>query len=88
VSKVSLPEGGGRLIIASDGLWDAIVPKSGAHNVRSDNAQTAAHKLCANAIKRRGLRDDITIAVIDFLPSADCRHPPALEKPVRHPLLK
>ncbi len=45
VRHVVLPESGGRIIVASDGLWDAINPKTAAHHVRGMPASKAAHDL-------------------------------------------
>lgn len=45
VRRVALPNKGGRLIIASDGLWDAVNPKTAAHHVRGMQASKAATEL-------------------------------------------
>lgn len=45
VRRVALPSKGARLIIASDGLWDAINPKTAAHHVRGMQAGKAAGEL-------------------------------------------
>ena len=45
VRQVTLPQTGGRLIIASDGLWDAVQPKTAAHHVRNLAASKAATEL-------------------------------------------
>lgn len=45
VRHAVLPESGGRIIVASDGLWDAINPKTAAHHVRGTPASKAAHDL-------------------------------------------
>ena len=57
---MTIPSTGGRLLIGSDGLWDAIHPKTAAHHCRSMTAAEAAHKLLALAIKADGLKDDVT----------------------------
>ena len=45
VRQVTLPSTGGRLIIASDGLWDAVHPKTAAHHVRGMPASKATSEL-------------------------------------------
>lgn len=45
VRRVALPSKGARLIIASDGLWDAVNPKTAAHHVRGMQASKAANEL-------------------------------------------
>eukprot|EP00891_Asterochloris_glomerata_P001693 jgi/Astpho2/1693/gw1.00032.145.1_t len=68
VRQVTLPFTGGRLIIASDGLWDAVHPKTAAHHVRGMPASKATSELANAALRARGLRDDITIIVVDLMP--------------------
>jgi hypothetical protein len=43
--QVTLPSSGARLILASDGLWDALNPKTALHSVRGMNTGQAAHHL-------------------------------------------
>ena len=45
VRRVTLPSQGARLIIASDGLWDAVKPKTAAHHIRGMQAGKAAGEL-------------------------------------------
>ena len=45
VRQVTLPIGGGRLVLASDGLWDAVAPKTALHHVRGAPASKAAQEL-------------------------------------------
>lgn len=45
VRQVTLPLGGGRLVLASDGLWDAVSPKTALHHVRGHPASKAAMEL-------------------------------------------
>lgn len=80
ICQVSIPLEGARLIIGSDGLWDAIHPKTAAHHTREMPAAEAAHRLLALAIKKDKLKDDVTVVVVDFLPKVDDRLPPALSK--------
>ncbi|KIY94678.1 hypothetical protein MNEG_13285 [Monoraphidium neglectum] len=70
VRQITLPTSGARLVIASDGVWDqGLSAKSVVGAVRRDNAAAAAHKIAMSALKRKGLRDDITVIVVDFLPA-------------------
>ena len=57
---MTLPATGARLLIGSDGLWDAVHPKTAAHHTREMAAAEAAHKLLALAIKADRLKDDVT----------------------------
>ena len=43
--QVTLPHSGARVLLASDGLWDAVNPKTAAHHVRSLAATKAAKEL-------------------------------------------
>eukprot|EP00854_Cymbomonas_tetramitiformis_P008583 gene8583-10189_t len=74
VCEVLLPETGGRLIIASDGLWDGVKVQTAAKTTRGKPAAKAAQELKSQALKKMGKTDDITIIVADF----DCtgRGPP------------
>ena len=45
VRAVVLPASGARLMLASDGLWDAVAPKTAAHHVRGMPASKAAMEL-------------------------------------------
>ena len=45
VRAVVLPATGARLMLASDGLWDAVAPKTAAHHVRGMPASKAATEL-------------------------------------------
>lgn len=78
VAQMTIPKDGGRLFIASDGLWDAVHYKTAAHHTRDMTASEASHKLLSMAIKKDHLKDDVTILVIDFMPSEECRIPPGL----------
>ncbi len=42
---MTLPHTGGRLLLASDGLWDMVSPKSALHHVRGLPASKAAAEL-------------------------------------------
>ena len=45
VRQVTLPLKGARIVIASDGLWDAVNPKTAMHHIRSMPASKAATDL-------------------------------------------
>jgi serine/threonine protein phosphatase PrpC len=85
ITQVTIPKDGARLFIASDGLWDAVHPKTASHHTRDMTASEASHKLLSMAIKKDHLKDDVTIIVVDFLPSEDFKIPPglSLHKPVK-----
>jgi len=78
VFQITIPSDGARLFIASDGLWDAVHPKTAAHHTRDMTSTDAAHKLLSMAIKKDNLKDDVTVIVVDFCPSKDDRLPPGL----------
>ena len=44
-AQVTLPHTGARILLASDGLWDAVNPKTAAHHVRKLAATKAAKEL-------------------------------------------
>lgn len=44
-TQLTIPVTGARLIIGSDGLWDALPPKNAAHAVRALPAGQAANQL-------------------------------------------
>jgi len=65
------PQTGGRIVLASDGLWDGLADVEQAIlNVRVVDAKSAAAELVDMSLKARGLRDDVTVIVVDVLPRA------------------
>ena len=50
VRAVVLPATGARLMLASDGLWDAVAPKTAAHHVRGMPASKAAMELVRHRV--------------------------------------
>lgn len=80
VRQVTLPHTGGRLIMASDGLWDAVQPKTAAHHVRNLAAGKAASELVQMALRHKGARDDITVIVVDAMSSSEDRLPCLLQR--------
>ncbi|KAK7269398.1 hypothetical protein RIF29_22124 [Crotalaria pallida] len=69
VKQVKLSEAGGRLIIASDGIWDALSSDAAAKSCRGLPAELAAKLVVKEALRSRGLKDDTTCLVVDIIPS-------------------
>ncbi|OMO57977.1 phosphatase 2C (PP2C)-like protein [Corchorus capsularis] len=68
VKQVKLSKAGGRLIIASDGVWDALSSEVAAKSCRGLPAELAAREVVKEAIRTTGLRDDTTCIVVDIIP--------------------
>ncbi|XP_004497062.1 probable protein phosphatase 2C 15 [Cicer arietinum] len=68
VKQVKLSKAGGRLIIASDGIWDALSSEMAAKSCRGLPAQLAAMQVVKEALRTRGLKDDTTCIVVDIIP--------------------
>lgn len=79
VKQVKLSNTGGRLIIASDGIWDALSSDMAAKACRGLPADLAAKLVVKEALRSRGLKDDTTCLVVDIIPSV---HPVAPPNPV------
>ncbi|MBA0619061.1 hypothetical protein Godav_028304 [Gossypium davidsonii] len=69
VKQVKLSNSGGRLIIASDGIWDALSSDMAAQSCRGLPAELAAKLVVKEALRSRGLKDDTTCLVVDIIPS-------------------
>ncbi|CAL0316560.1 unnamed protein product [Lupinus luteus] len=69
VKQVKLSNAGGRLIIASDGIWDALSSDVAAKSCRGLPAELAAKLVVKEALRSRGLKDDTTCVVVDIIPS-------------------
>lgn len=69
VKQVKLSDTGGRLIIASDGIWDALSSEAAAKACRGLPADLAAKLVVKEALRSRGLKDDTTCLVVDIIPS-------------------
>lgn len=83
VKQIKLSPAGGRLIIASDGVWDAVSTRRAARCCRGvQNPETAARYVLKEAIRSRGLRDDTTCLVVDIAPPGSQPFAPALKKPL------
>ena len=63
-----IPEGGARLIIASESFWQCTTAAQDINNVRKFSAREAPLRLQAGAV-RQGLRGDPTIFVVDLAPA-------------------
>ncbi|XP_050224463.1 probable protein phosphatase 2C 15 [Mercurialis annua] len=68
VKQVKLSNAGGRLIIASDGIWDALSSEMVAKSCRGLPAELAARQVVKEALRTRGLKDDTTCIVVDVIP--------------------
>ncbi|KAJ6810575.1 putative protein phosphatase 2C 12 isoform X1 [Iris pallida] len=68
VKQVKLSNAGGRLIISSDGVWDALSFESAFNCSRGLAADVAAAQIVKEAVQYKGLRDDTTCIVVDILP--------------------
>lgn len=68
VKQVKLSNAGGRLIIASDGIWDSISSEAAAKACRGLPAELAAKLVVKEALRASGLKDDTTCLVVDIVP--------------------
>ncbi|CAO2834199.1 unnamed protein product [Amaranthus hypochondriacus] len=66
VKQVRLSTAGGRLIIASDGVWDILSFESALDCSRTMSAEAAAAQIVKEAVQLKGLRDDTTCIVVDI----------------------
>ncbi|KAL1553604.1 protein-serine/threonine phosphatase [Salvia divinorum] len=76
VKQVKLSSTGGRLIIASDGVWDAVSSEMAAKSCRGLPAELAARLVVKEALRTRGLKDDTSCIVVDIIPP-DNKLPPS-----------
>ncbi|KAI8016351.1 putative protein phosphatase 2C 12 [Camellia lanceoleosa] len=65
VKQVKLSTAGGRLIISSDGVWDALSAETAFDCCRGMPPDAAASQIVKDAVGMKGLRDDTTCIVID-----------------------
>ncbi|CAM0881217.1 unnamed protein product [Alopecurus aequalis] len=75
VKQVKLSNTGGRLIIASDGIWDALSSEAAAKCCRGLPAELAAKQVVKEALRTRGLKDDTTCVVVDIIPPNQTTQP-------------
>ncbi|CAI9267044.1 unnamed protein product [Lactuca saligna] len=76
VKQVKLSSAGGRLIIASDGVWDALSAEAALECCRGMPPDAAAGQVVKEAVQPKGLRDDTTCMVVDILPAEKTNPPP------------
>ncbi|KAJ6803242.1 putative protein phosphatase 2C 15 [Iris pallida] len=82
VKQVKISNAGGRLIIASDGIWDALPSEMAAKSCRGLSAELAAGQVVKEALRTRGLRDDTTCIVVDIVPPEHPVEPPSPPKKI------
>ena len=71
VKQLRIPETAAvRIIIASDGVWDACDNVAVAKPVRRSDVEAASREIVAQALRVRGLRDDTTVICLDLCPDA------------------
>ncbi|CAH2066160.1 unnamed protein product [Thlaspi arvense] len=75
VGGVELSNLGGRLIIASDGIWDALSSEAVAKTCRGLPAELATRQVVKEALRKRGLKDDTTCIVVDIIPPENSQEP-------------
>ncbi|KAK3039406.1 hypothetical protein RJ639_027655, partial [Escallonia herrerae] len=86
VKQVKLSSAGGRLIISSDGVWDALTAEVALDCCRGMPADAAASQIVKShlqeAVQVKGLRDDTTCIVVDIQPPEKTNPPlPPSKKP-------
>ncbi|CAI5534831.1 unnamed protein product [Closterium sp. Naga37s-1] len=81
VKQIQVPQAGGRVVMASDGLWDAVESDKAARRCRGLPCTAAAPLLVKESIKAKGLRDDITVLVVDLLSASAAADPSACPVP-------
>ncbi|KAK3231429.1 hypothetical protein Dsin_003310 [Dipteronia sinensis] len=74
VKQVKLSTAGGRLVISSDGVWDALSAETALDCCRGMPVEAAAAQIVKESLSAKGLRDDTTCIVVDILPQ---EKPPA-----------
>lgn len=81
VKQIKLSTCGGRLIIASDGVWDALDSEKAAKCCRGlSQPEVAAKHIVKETLRTRGLRDDTTCLVVDLLPPSNIEPPAPVVK--------
>lgn len=68
VKQIKLSSAGGRLVISSDGVWDALSTEVVLNCCRGMTPEAAAAQIVKEAVGLKGLRDDTTCIVVDLLP--------------------
>ncbi|KAK4342513.1 hypothetical protein RND71_038329 [Anisodus tanguticus] len=75
VKQVKLSSAGGRLVIASDGVWDALSAEVAVECCRGMLPDAAASQIVKEAVQPKGIRDDTTCIVVDVQPSEKANPP-------------
>ena len=77
ISSLIVPDSqpGFRLVLASDGLWDAVTVKQAAQCGGKLGTGPCAAALCKLAQKQKDNRDDITVLVADYLAGGTDKSP-------------
>lgn len=83
VKQIKLSKAGGRLIIASDGVWDALSNEKAASCCRGLAPELAARQIVKESLRVRGLRDDTTCLVVDLRPPENYIPFPSPPPPVK-----
>ncbi|EPS73050.1 hypothetical protein M569_01706, partial [Genlisea aurea] len=83
VKQVKLSGTGGRLVIASDGIWDALSSDTAAKCCRGLPAELAARQVVKDALRSHGLRDDTTCIVVDIVPPDNAEQSPPPPPPLK-----
>jgi len=70
VCVVKLPPNGGRVIIATDGVWDAVSSHQVAKFARkyAEDIERGCERILKKALRAKGFRDDTTVIIVDVLP--------------------
>ncbi|XP_052203276.1 probable protein phosphatase 2C 12 [Diospyros lotus] len=82
VKQVKFSSAGGRLILSSDGVWDALSAETALDCCRGLPPDAAASQIVKEAVQLKGLRDDTTCIVIDIQPSE--KPTPPVPPPKKH----
>ncbi|KAJ4965036.1 hypothetical protein NE237_016885 [Protea cynaroides] len=81
VKQVKMSTAGGRLIISSDGVWDAISSEIAVSCCRGMPPEAAAEQIVKEAVQDKGIRDDTTCIVVDIMPPEKTTPVPPPKKP-------
>ncbi|CAA0830258.1 Probable protein phosphatase 2C 12 [Striga hermonthica] len=81
VKQVKLSSSGGRLIISSDGVWDALSVETAFECCRGMPADAAASQIVKEAVQVKGLRDDTTCIVVDIQAAEKAEDPQKAQPP-------
>ncbi|KAJ1700633.1 hypothetical protein LUZ63_000412 [Rhynchospora breviuscula] len=78
--RFKLSNAGGRLVIASDGVWDALSFESSLKCCHGLSSESVANPIVKEAVHIRDLKDDTTCIGVDILPKEK-----AIPAPAPHP---